>query len=228
MLILAAIAGAIVVVLALGGTITTLPRLVVAALFVMIVPGDALTQALFPGDTFEIPERLLLSTGLSLMIAALGGFALNQTAAGLTTGGWLIFLGGVALVAGLIAWLRRNQGSIPENQAQGTEPPRRWDLGLSRRQGVLLGMAGLVITGSLIMARAGALAQTTPVTQLWMLPAQTGPQAAVRLGIRNLEATPVTYMLNVEAGSTVLKAWPSIELQPGETWEATYTLPTDS
>jgi hypothetical protein len=54
------------------GRILTLP-------LVLVLPGYAVTAALFPNRSLGVPERLVFSLGLSVAIVVLGGLLLNVT-----------------------------------------------------------------------------------------------------------------------------------------------------
>src|SRR3954468_21171576 len=105
-LILAVVLGdalAIALFLALGGGAV---RVLVALPFVLVLPGLALTAALFPTGALDVAERLLFSLGLSLAITALGGLVLQLTPWGLRPASWALLLGLVTLAAGAAAFLR--------------------------------------------------------------------------------------------------------------------------
>ena len=76
--------------------------------FVLFLPGYAFSAALLPDGRTGLAERLALSIGLSIAIAALGGLLLNVLPAGLTAGSWRLLLLGVTLTAAAFAFLRRN------------------------------------------------------------------------------------------------------------------------
>ena len=66
---------------------------------VILLPGYALTSALFARQTTELPIGLLLSVGLSLAITILEGLLLNLTPWGLQATSWALALGGTILIA---------------------------------------------------------------------------------------------------------------------------------
>src|SRR5438067_5670942 len=79
---------------------------------VLVLPGYALTSALFPGRSLGVPERLVFSLSLSLAIAILGGLALNLTPWGLGTDSWAVLVASITLVACAVALIRRRGQSI--------------------------------------------------------------------------------------------------------------------
>ena len=71
---------------ALVAAVTHIPVITVplGILAVLAAPGMVLQQALFPGKTIGTAERVMLTLGLSVVVAVLGGLLLNLTDPGLT------------------------------------------------------------------------------------------------------------------------------------------------
>lgn len=216
-----------VVVAATSGALTllapdTLAVRVVAALpLVFVLPGYAITAALFPRRTLGIPEQVLCSVGLSLVVVIMGGFALHWTPWGLQAESWAIFLFCVTLGASVIAGMRWHRGwSVAVTSL---------NIGLDSRQGLLLGLAALVVVAVVGLAR-------TPMpprgiqgyTLLWILPAGEGNPNAVRLGISNNEFALTEYSLRVLVDDQIAQEWPAIQLAPGQKWETTAVVPGKS
>ena len=197
------------------GRIVTLP-------LVLVLPGYALTSAAFPRREFGIPERLIFSLALSLVILVLGGLLLNLTPWGLRTGPWAVLLGGITLGACAAAFVRRRGQSISTSGWL-----RAGNIGLNFRQGLLLGLAGLIVCGAVAVSIIGAERQPYPgFTQLWILPAGgANAKNAVSLDVSNMESTTMEYRLTVNVDGKVVREWPSIDLNPNEKWEATLLLP---
>jgi uncharacterized membrane protein len=192
---------------------------------VLILPGYALISAVFPSRVLGIPERLLFSLSLSLVIVVLGGLVLNWTPFGLRASSWSVLLGGITLSASAVALLRRREQDI-----NGSEWLRIKGIGLTFRQWLLLSLAVVITCGAIVVSMIGAARQPFPgFTQLWILPmGRTNPKNAVRLGVRNMESTVMEYRLDVDMDGKVVKVWPSIGLRPNEQWEATLVLPQTS
>jgi uncharacterized membrane protein len=224
-------------------------RVAAALPLVLLVPGLAISLALWPEPQSAIDlenpgneeaigisrtTRLLLSVGLSLAIAALGGLVLTLTPWGVQPGTWGCFLGAIALGAGLVAVLRRWTSAPAEDVAQPlvTHSSPWAALGIptiSLRQGLLLALAALVVAGAWSAALSGAA--TLPsrgYTELWMLPTTQGiatGAAAVRLGVRNHETGVVRYRLRVETGGRTVQEWSELDLRPGQQWEGQASWP---
>jgi uncharacterized membrane protein len=188
----------------------------------LLLPGYALVSALFPNHSLGVAERLMFSLGLSLAIVILGGLALNWTPFGLRASSWAVLLAGITLAASAVALVRRRGQSI---SAPGWL--RVGNVGLTLRQGLLLGLAAAIVCGAVAVSIIGAERQAyAGFTQLWILPAGgANAENAVRLGVSNRESTAMEYRLAVNVGGKVVKQWPAIDLEPNEQWEATLVLP---
>lgn len=86
--------------------------------FVLFLPGYAIVSALFPADetrrepssdrrSVDVPERLLFSVGLSLAVSPLVALLLNFTPFGVRPTPVLVVLGGLTVVASVVAARRR-------------------------------------------------------------------------------------------------------------------------
>jgi uncharacterized membrane protein len=197
------------------GRILTLP-------LVLVLPGYALMASVFPRRSLGAVECLVFSLGLSLVIVVLGGLVLNWTPFGLRASSWSVLLGSITLGACAVALARRRGQSISAAGLLGIK-----GVGLTFRQGLLLGLAVVIICGAIAVSNIGAAQQPFPgFTQLWILPAGgANPKNAVRLGVSNMESTAMEYSLTVNVDGKVVKLWPSIDLKPSEKWETTLMLP---
>jgi len=189
---------------------------------VLVLPVYALTSALFPRQVLGLPERVVFSLALSLGIVILGGLALNWAPFGLHTSSWSVLLSGITLIASAVALVRRRGQNISASAWL-----RVVDVGLNFRQGLLLGLAAIVVCGAVAVSYLGAARQPFPgFTQLWILPADGGSaKNTIRLGVSNMELTAMEYNLTVNMDGKVVKVWPSIYLKSNEKWETTLVLP---
>jgi uncharacterized membrane protein len=222
------------------GRILTLP-------LVLVLPGYALMASVFPRRSLGAVECLVFSLGLSLVIVVLGGLVLNWTPFGLRASSWSLLLGSITLGACAVALARRRglRTCHAERMRSISALFRTYHaesmrsisalygllrikgVGLTFRQGLLLGMAVVIICGAIAISNIGAAQQPFPgFTQLWILPAGgANPKNAVRLGVSNMESTAMEYSLAVNVDGKVVKLWPSIDLKPSEKWETTLMLP---
>ena len=166
-------------------------RIAYALALAFVAPGYCLTTALIPGPTIPTSWRVLLTCGMSLVIASLGGLALHLTL-GLEPFTWALYLGTLTVVAGAVTILRRHAARLP-----GPRRPRRaspvW-------QYALFGLAIALAAGAFGYARSSALDQPGPTfTQLWIVPVGGQPAGTFEVGITNHEARGQTYVLRVLA-----------------------------
>jgi uncharacterized membrane protein len=187
------------------GTILALPLL-------FVLSGYTFTEVLFQQKLLNGAYRLALSLGISMALDIISGLILNVLPVGLQSLSWAVALGLFTTVFSLlVAYLRRRR--------QFTA--KRW---LRPRFNIfaylLLALATAVAILSVLYAVIGVEQQPHPgFTQLWMLPAaQTGANCAVRLGVRNFEATTVTYRVTMTTNGNALHTWSSVVLTPAQTW----------
>jgi hypothetical protein len=91
---------------------------------------------------------------------------------------------------------------------------------------LLLGLATLIAAGAIAVAYVGVVDQVQPgYTELWLLPAPATAQHSIRVGVKNMEPGPVQYRLVVQLANQKIEDWSPIELQPGQSWQATADLP---
>jgi len=212
-----AVAGEILILLA--PDIITL-RVVLGLLLVLVLPGYALTAALLPGLTLEVPQRILLSIGLSLIVAILSGLILNGLEWRLQTSSWTAILVGVTISACAAAWIRR-RGYLAG--------PLRFHFNLHARDALLLGVAGVITLVAVGLALTPMPARDIEgYTMLWIQPEGKGTQNEVRLGITSHELTSKRYRLQVKVGDQIVQDWPAISLMPGKEWSTTILIPVNS
>lgn len=208
---------------ALSGDSSNILRASLSLPLALFLPGYALSAALLPDGRAGLAERIALSLGLSVAIAAVGGLLLNYLTSGLTAGSWRLLLLGVTLTASAYALWRRQRGRIPAPGPLVTQ--------VSMREAALLGSAALLIGLALGLsalgvaptsqnARAGAA-----FTQFWALPSQSGQQYVIRLGLENYENENATYRVTLEAGGYLVAEWPKVTLQDGQAWQVQASLP---
>jgi uncharacterized membrane protein len=219
-IILAIVLGEVVVVvlaLALGGAAA---RVVAALPLVLVLPGYALTLALFPGRALGWAERALFSLGLSLAVVALGGLALHLTPWGLRPATWAVLLVAITLAAGAVGLVRRRA-------AAPAADPARPAGGLTVAQATLFALAAVVLSGALALTVRGAQEQeTVGFTQVWMVEASPTNQARVRLGVSNREPSPTQFRLQLVVEGQARQTW-TLQLAPDQTWETAVDLPAD-
>jgi uncharacterized membrane protein len=200
---------------------TPLPvRLVFGLPLVFALPGYALTTALFPWGSFRLSERILMTSGLSLVVTVLGGLLLNLTPAGLQASSWAIFLSLVTLAA-LLAALYRQPARRPtlDIQRVGQEIRR-----IRVRPPVAVAVLVTLVAVGISWAGAHSLEKRYTFTQMWIQPVG-GSDRTAEIGVINMERRPLDYRIVVTAGGVPVEQPMSIRLQPGQEWRSIAMLP---
>jgi hypothetical protein len=90
---------------------------------------------------------------------------------------------------------------------------------------LLMVLAGVVLAGAYLTARAGAESRPVPAyTQTWLLWANEA-QSEIQLGIQNREGVTRQYQIQLTTYQGPVQEWPAITLAAGESWETFYATP---
>jgi hypothetical protein len=194
-------------------------RLLFGLPLTVLLPGYALTAALFPRPTLPGPDRALYSLGLSLSASILGGFALHVSPWGLAPSSWAALLTELTLGGCIVAFARRRllpAQPTPTQPADQAAP----DLRLSLGQGVLLALSIAVVAGAVGFARGEAQQRpAADVLQLWMRPEAIDGRPAVRIGLNSVGPAEGTFRLQLMRDGYLVHEWPAIAIQAGSQWE---------
>ncbi|ROP34391.1 DUF1616 domain-containing protein [Couchioplanes caeruleus] len=87
-----------------------------------VLPGMALTGALFSGRALSSVERTLLAPALSLGVLVVAGLAIHLTGADLDRLSWTLATAGVTLAALLVTVLRPGQAAVAPPAEEETAP----------------------------------------------------------------------------------------------------------
>jgi hypothetical protein len=181
-------------------------RTVAAVPLALVLPGYAITAAAFARSRPGGPQRLVLAFGTSLLVLPLGALPLNIIPSGLTTAAWAIFLVFVVLYACAVAAVLRP--SAPPAAPRRRPRPRP-------RDAILLGLAGLIAAGAIVLAETPLPAKHADgYAALWMVPSGAGG-SAVEVGVlsNQQEATDYTLQVSQDGGSTTSRR---LQLAPGQ------------
>jgi hypothetical protein len=184
---------------------------------VFVLPGYALNAALFSKTEWGFPETVTWSVGSSLVVDILSGLVINMIPLGMGPLSWGLFLGGVTLVASVVALFRRNRRFSQKTPLK---------LQLAPGQALLLGLSIVATISAYAIAGGWAAVPQTYFSELWVLSGTQGNQEMLNLGVRNMEAGKTEYRVEIQAGGQVLYDWPSIALAQGQSWEAVVARPT--
>jgi Protein of unknown function (DUF1616) len=190
---------------------------------VFVLPGYALSAALFPPRAIGRDLRLVLAVVLSLATLALGGLLLHLVTA-LGRGTFVGLLAFVTFLAAAVA-LKGRQGMRVARSRRRSRP--RPAIGVALALAATIGLAGVAIA----IASAGAHRQIdeSHFSTLWLVPQGGGrvppSEPPVLVGIGNQEGKAVDYRLTVRQGVTEIGTW-KVLLGDGQEWEI--SLPADA
>jgi len=217
--------------LTLLGASSPVLRLLLGLPLALVLPGYALTMALFPQRTLDGTNRALFTLSLSLGTAILCGLVLNRTPWGLRPESWAVVLSDVTLGGSLVAFVRRRIISARSvSVTQGdlvpmTQPGTTGRLRLSIGQSLLFGLAIMVIASALLLARSEAALRPAPdVIQLWMLPVDDTTSPKLRVGVNSVGLAAGEFRLQIERGGYIIHDWPALTIAAGQRWEETLTI----
>ena len=206
---------AVVAALSAAAVVAGAPTAVTAvlALPLLAAPGYVWAEVLFGGRVAALP-RLLVVTGLSLMVPVLGGLVLYAAGIPLHRTAWVCLLAGVTVLGGAVILVRqRSTPPAPAGPARGRPRIRS----LLNRQTAAFAAAAVIAAGGVGLAAAGAAIQPYPgFTQLWLVPAH-GTAGRAALGVSNHEGRTERYRLLVFRHGRRTAAW-AISLGDGRTW----------
>lgn len=201
----------VTIVCAVGSLITPLGavRLVFAIPLALILPGYAVTAAMFGSRRPDGLERLPLTLGVSLACIALGGLVLNYTPGGIRGLPWTLLLVLIVLGGCLVA-ARRCEPTDNERRSFAWPNP-------SPVTAILAASSIAMVVAALILAHTIVKADHVyGYTQLWISPPTTTDDPA-RIGVTSEQQQARTYRLVVEVGDRPSPIVESFELEPSQT-----------
>ncbi len=213
-------------------------RIVLGVPFVLLLPGYSLVAALYPRrDDLQVPERLALSSGLSIAAVILIGLALNYSPWGIRLEPILAFVTLFVVLAAAAAAFRR--GLLPAEEAFGLASDvrlPRWPK--LRPIDALAGMALLAFLASLgggVYFVAASGEGPEGFTEFYVLGSggkaedypglvKAGEQATAVLGLVNREGRDTAYQIAVMLDGETTDDIDGVVLGNGERWEKTVAL----
>lgn len=187
-------------------------RLPFAVLLLLVLPGYAMTCALFTNARLDGPWWLLLSVGLSVGIGILTALLLDLTV-GLRRSSWTAALTMVIVGASAVgAWRRRTH--LRSSRRMYLPQP-----GIGRA--VLL-MTSVAVIGSVLMFSRTPLPakNVRGYSVLWLIPSTPhGESVIARVGVISGELQTTTYTVEVRDRARILLRR-QLRLSPGEEWRS--------
>jgi uncharacterized membrane protein len=183
-----------------------------AFLLVAVLPGYAISKALFVTSRPLPAEMLVFTPALSLAATALSAFSLHAFGQQLAAGNLAVLLAATTTAGLLAAYFRRSRTGVL----------RRYPafIHFSPLQVVLLGSAAiLAVTAVVIASDAAATRPAEPFTQLWILPPEVGSGGSFRVGAANHEGQAAVYDIQVLADGREITIFSSVVVEDGGTYE---------
>ena len=198
-------------------------RLVFALPLLFVLPGYAITQALFAGRPRSLSQLSLLTIGLSLSVSILTALVLSLATNGLRVGSWLTVV--VAIVLGACwAAFRRRQSLEPEIRSDDVAT-YRGSPACARATWSLLVIAGVVHRWRGCFARMPLPAKNVQgYTALSIAQSSAETPPAVRVNVTSEEQQTRVYRIGY-VGTKVVYA-DNIELVPGQNVERDRSRPS--
>jgi hypothetical protein len=187
------------------------PLVIALGAGLLAAPGYLWTEVLLKrqGPLFE---RVLIGTGLALMLPIFGGLGLFAVGVSLHRAAWVgLLAGGTIVGVAVLAILRRNS----ESSEAGPRAKMRIDLPVGHA--LIYAAAAVFAVASLVIAVISVDNQSQPgYTQLWMAPAKN--EAVASLGVDNQQGSTVAYQLQLLKKGRVSATW-NLTLANGQTWQ---------
>lgn len=203
--VLALIAGGIVEALP---DISSVPRVLLGIPLVLLLPGYALSSALFRAGELRLAEQLAVSIAASLSVAIVSALLMNALQISLDARPWAAVLTAVTLAAAVVAQ-RRGGGRELRLRRPRMRVPAVVAVTLS-----LLLLSG---AGALALTPLAAPKGTQGQVALWLVPAPHGSGAAC-VGVISDELTSESFTVALRVGRRAARSLGPFTLAPGGRW----------
>jgi hypothetical protein len=175
------------------------------------VPGYLWAEVLLTRRTPAF-ERVMIGTGLALMLPIFGGLVMYAAGIALYRTAWLGLLAGGTVVGIVVLAIVRRKSAPAE---PGT--PAKTKTKLPVRHALIYGAAAVFAVATIVIAVISSDNQSQPgYTQLWM--AQVKNEAVASLGVNNQQGGTVVYRLQLLKKGRVSATW-NLTLANGQTWQ---------
>jgi uncharacterized membrane protein len=195
--VVASLASLVLMLLPFGG----LPKAIALVPLALILPGYAISAAMFMPGSITRGERLAYTLSLSVGAAAIGGLAW-QLFFGLSRAGWALVLVAIVLVAARIARNRRAARSSDPVERRSRLPY----LGLPTALAILATLILTVVAVDVAIEGLRDQRAESHFSSLWILP--HGPaEESVEIGVQNHQGAVYTYRLSVARAGVPRWLW---------------------
>jgi uncharacterized membrane protein len=210
-------------------------RLILGCLFVLIIPGYALTVVLFPGAIdIGLLQRLSISIGISIALLSIMALILDHLTWGITLWPVAIFLTSFTFVMTLLALFRRHRLPVEDRFVIPPVNLRAWWRLRTTVERAMLGvMMALFLAGVLVFASLFTIPDI-PYSEFYVLgpdqvadmyPRGKGSEnITIRLGITNYEGISELYRIDVLADQQFIREISPIFVPQGKQWEDNLTI----
>ena len=190
--------------------VSNVPARVVFALpLLLVLPGYSVAAATFGLRRVSVSHLIMLTIGLSLAVAALGGLLLDVMHFGLGRRSWPLFA--LCVVWSSCEIARRHRASTAGGDGFVSF------LRVRRLHVVLLLVAGTIAAGTVAFARTPLRAgDARGYTALWLLPGPAHHRTTLRLGVASAEQHSTRYRLEIWERGRLFEDRENIVLKPGD------------
>ncbi len=196
--IAASLASLVLMVLPFGG----LPKALALVPLTLILPGYAISAAMFMPGSITRGERLAYTLSFSVGAAAIGGLAW-QLLFGLSRASWAFVLVAIALAA---AWIARRRRAATSSDPAAERRSRLPRLGLPNALAILTAVILTVVAVDAAIEGLRDQRAESHFSSLWTLP--HGPaEESVEIGVLNHQGSVYTYRLSVDRAGTPVWLW---------------------
>ena len=192
-------------------------RIVFAAPLTLVLPGYALSAAMFGSHRPERLEWLPLTLGVSLACLALGSLLLNYAPGGIGGLVWVILLVLIVLCSSAVAARRRGRARPTPNPIAGIR--------FTPITAILAIVSLAMATTALVLAQATVEAgNVNGFAQLWTAPPR-GANGSTRIGVTSEQQQSRGFRLEIEVEDRSSPIVRFFELEPSQTRVVTLPAP---
>lgn len=203
--------------------VSALARVIGGLLLALILPGYAVTEAVFGGRIRTATERTLLCVGLSLVVTVLAGLILNLAPGRMDTVAWTSLLAAFTIGSCILAATRRH--GVPSPMT-----PLAWLRRLPWTPTVVgLLVLAIVLTGTALGLSISSAHQDDMSGQslaLWLQPRYEGSTAHVKVAMTAGSQRQSGLILIVREDNHIVRRFIVPDLDQGATWSANVLVPS--